>query len=87
MMPKRYVVLLFVIVLLVIAVLRTPVHAVDAKFVPSAKRGYQTLTSKAFLPADFDQQVFDDLWKSWPKELREQAEKASPVERRRMAFF
>jgi mono/diheme cytochrome c family protein len=86
MMPKRYVVLLFVIVLLVIAVLRTPVHAVDAKFVPSAKRGYQTLTSKAFLPADFDQQVFDELWKSWPKEQREQAEKASPVERRRMAF-
>src|SRR6266478_4979453 len=51
-----------------------------------AERGYQLLTTKAFLPADFDQKVFDNLWKVWPAELREKAARAAPDERRRMAF-
>jgi mono/diheme cytochrome c family protein len=55
-------------------------------FVPSAERGYELLTHKAFLPPDFDQQVFDELWRLWPAALREQARNATPAERRKMAF-
>lgn len=73
-----------------------PVAAVCALFViaaevrseeePAAARGYRLLRSKAFLPADFDQEVFENLWKSWPEPLKEKAEKATPAERRQMAF-
>jgi len=52
----------------------------------AAERGYRWLTTKAFLPADFDQEVFDNLWKVWPMDLREIAARAAPEERRRMAF-
>lgn len=51
-----------------------------------AERGYRLLTSQAYLPPDFDQQVFDDLWKNWEEPLRSQAERATPDQRRRMAF-
>ena len=50
------------------------------------QRGYQLLTEKAYLPGDFDQATFDQVWQVWPKELRQQAEKATNEERRRMAF-
>lgn len=52
----------------------------------AAERGYRWLTTKAYLPPDFDQEVFDELWKAWEEPLRSQAEKASPEERRKMAF-
>lgn len=52
----------------------------------AAERGYRWLTTKPYLPADFDQEVFDSLWKVWPLELREKARQASPEERRRMTF-
>lgn len=58
----------------------------EANFTPSAARGYQLLTTKAYLPPDFDQQVFDELWKTWPKELRNQARDATPAVRRQLAF-
>jgi mono/diheme cytochrome c family protein len=51
-----------------------------------AQRGYRLLTSKPYLPPDFDQEVFDELWKTWEEPLRSQAESATPKERRRMAF-
>jgi mono/diheme cytochrome c family protein len=51
-----------------------------------AERGYRLLTTKAYLPPDFDQQIFDDLWKSWEEPLRSQAEVATLAERRRLAF-
>ena len=41
---------------------------------------------KAYLPPDFDQETFDELWKGWEEPLRSQAEKATPDERRAMAF-
>lgn len=53
---------------------------------PFAGRGYQILHTKAYLPADFDQETFDQLWQSWEEPLRSQAEKASPTERRKLAF-
>lgn len=51
-----------------------------------AERGYRLLTTKAYLPADFDQQVFDELWKTWEEPLRSRAERATLAERRAMAF-
>src|SRR5579863_5407732 len=52
----------------------------------AAGRGYRFLTTKAYLPADFDQDVFAELWKTWEEPLRTQAENATPAERRKMAF-
>src|SRR5262245_34160967 len=51
-----------------------------------AERGYHWLTTKAYLPADFDQEVFDNLWKVWPADWRTRAAGATPAERRAMAF-
>lgn len=51
-----------------------------------AQRGYRLLTTKAYLPPDFDQEVFDELWKTWEPDLRAQAEQATPDQRRKMAF-
>jgi mono/diheme cytochrome c family protein len=52
----------------------------------AAARGYRLLLEKAYLPYDFDQETFDELWKCWPEPLRSQAEQASPEERRKLAF-
>lgn len=52
----------------------------------SAERGFRLLTTKAYLPTDFDQNTFDELWKVWEEPLRLQAEQATPDERRRMAY-
>ncbi|MEO1998128.1 MAG: cytochrome c, partial [Planctomycetaceae bacterium] len=49
-------------------------------------RGYELLLNKAFLPPDFDQQTFDNVWRVWPQPLRSRAESASPAQRRHMAF-
>src|SRR5687768_8210172 len=51
-----------------------------------AQRGYRLLKTKAYLSPDFDQETFDELWKTWEEPLRTQAEQASVEERRRMAF-
>lgn len=49
-------------------------------------RGYRLLTRKAYLPPDFDQVVFDELWKTWEVPLRAQAEQGTLDTRRRIAF-
>ncbi len=49
-------------------------------------RGYWFLTQKAYLPPDFSQEIFDNVWKKWPEPLRSQAEKANPDDRRKLAF-
>ena len=51
-----------------------------------AERGYKFLTEKAYLPLDFEQETFDNVWKSWPAPLRQEAEDASAEDRRRLAF-
>jgi mono/diheme cytochrome c family protein len=51
-----------------------------------AQRGYRLLLEKPYLSPDFDQQVFDELWKTWEEPLRSKAEKATPDERRQMAY-
>ncbi len=60
--------------------------AEDVDSLTAAQRGYRWLTHKAYLSADFDQEVFDQLWTVWPKQLRKRAEAATAGERRRMAF-
>ncbi len=52
----------------------------------AAARGRQLLLSRAYLPADFDQEVFDELWTTWPEPLRSRAESAPLADRRRMAM-
>ncbi|MCA9137130.1 MAG: cytochrome c [Planctomycetales bacterium] len=52
----------------------------------SALRGYRFLTETSVLPSDFHQSTFDSLWSVWPEPLRSEAEKASPDQRRQMAF-
>ncbi len=52
----------------------------------AAERGYNWLTTKPYLPADFDQETFEELWKVWPEADRKIAEQATPLERRRMIF-
>lgn len=52
----------------------------------AAQRGYRWLLTKAYLPPDFDQQVFDELWKTWEEPLRSQAQRATPDERRKLSF-
>jgi mono/diheme cytochrome c family protein len=49
-------------------------------------RGYEFLTTLPTLPADFEQEVFDNTWQVWEEAARSEAEKATPEERRRMAF-
>lgn len=60
--------------------------AAAAKAETAAERGYRLLTSKAYLPPDFDQQTFDEAWKTWPAAKRREAEQASAAARRQMAF-
>ncbi len=51
-----------------------------------AKIGRDLILNKRYLPQDFSQSTFEELWKDWPAELREQARQASPEERRAMSF-
>jgi len=53
---------------------------------PAAERGYRRLTTKAYLPADFDDEVFSNIWEVWEAAAREKAAKATPAQRRWMAF-
>jgi hypothetical protein len=52
----------------------------------AAERGYRFITEKAYVPSGFDQATFDRLWTVWGEPARSCAEKASPEERRRLAF-
>ena len=51
-------------------------------FAADPQRGYRLLTETAYLPPDFDQETFDQVWRQWPEPLRAQAERATPEERR-----
>lgn len=48
--------------------------------------GYRHLLENEYVPAQLDQEIFDNLWRTWPEPLKSEAEKASPEERRRMAL-
>jgi mono/diheme cytochrome c family protein len=53
---------------------------------PSARAGYDVLVNKPFLPSDFEQIVFDQVWQVWPEPLRGEAERSTPERRRAMAY-
>ena len=53
---------------------------------PAVAAGYDHLLHRAYLPADFDQQVFDALWTVWEEPAKSQAEAADVGERRRMTM-
>jgi hypothetical protein len=57
----------------------------DAIQLPTA-RGLSLLLTQAYLPPDFDQQVFDELWTTWEEPSRSRAEQAALPERRRMTM-
>lgn len=52
--------------------------------VTPAERGYRWIRTRTYLPADFDQKVFDQLWTSWPDEQREKAREGDLAFRRRV---
>ncbi|MGZ0173498.1 MAG: c-type cytochrome [Planctomycetales bacterium] len=58
--------------------------AADAK--TAAERGWRHLRENAYLPPDFDEQVFGNLWRRWPEPLHSNARDAKPEERRRLTF-
>jgi hypothetical protein len=49
-------------------------------------RGYELLLTKAYVAPAFDEETFGRLWESWEEPLRSWAAKATPADRRRMAF-
>lgn len=49
-------------------------------------RGYELLTQHPVLTSDFTQEIFDQVWKSWPEPLRSRAKAATAEQRRAMAF-
>lgn len=50
------------------------------------KIGYDLLVNKPFLPPDFDEAIFDEVWQVWPQPLRKAAQDATVAQRRQMAF-
>jgi len=51
-----------------------------------SEKGYDLLVNRAYVPAGFGKEVFDNLWRSWEEPLHSKAEKATPQQRRRMAL-
>ncbi len=52
----------------------------------AAARGYRILRTRAYLPPDFDQAVFDQLWTNWPEPDRQAAQDADLATRRRLTL-
>ncbi len=50
------------------------------------RRGLDLLLNKPYLPPDFDQETFDELWQTWDEPLRSQAKAADADKRRKMAY-
>ena len=71
---------------LVLAAVGGRLAAADQGVAAAADRGREHLLGRAYLPPDFDQEVFDALWTTWEEPLRSRAERADPPERRRMAL-
>lgn len=58
-------------------------HA-DSQLQGDPDLGFELLKTKAYLPADFDRETFDAMWAVWPKSVRSDARKSTPLERRKM---
>jgi mono/diheme cytochrome c family protein len=53
---------------------------------PQAESGWDVLRTHRYLPPDFDDAVFADLWTVWPEPDRSQAEQLPADERRKKTF-
>jgi mono/diheme cytochrome c family protein len=58
----------------------------EAPAAEAVPQGWAVLRTRAYLPADLDQEVFDALWTTWEEPARSRAERAPLEERRRMAM-
>jgi cytochrome c553 len=61
-------------------------ESVDEPIIGNASRGYDLLTKTPFLPPDFTEEIFDNVWQVWPKPMRDKAASATAEERRQMAM-
>ena len=52
----------------------------------TAEEGYWVIVNFPLVRPSFNTELFDNLWKVWEEPLRSQAAKASPAQRRSMAF-
>jgi mono/diheme cytochrome c family protein len=71
-----------VLAALAVTVAARGLHAREA----DAARGRELLLTRAYLPADLDQEVFDELWTTWEEPARSRAAAADVAGRRRMAL-
>lgn len=84
--PRWYGGLLRLAVAVALTSMPLPLSSAVASDSEAAEEGERLLRTKAYLPADFDQEVFDALPSVWEEPLRSRAEKASLAERRLMAM-
>jgi hypothetical protein len=68
------------------AELDIPTAQANGQVSDAAQRGYEYLINTPYLTSDFDQETFDNVWRSWPEPLRSEAESTSIQRRREMAF-
>lgn len=73
---------------LVAGSLALPAWANDATRTPPSEleSGYRQLLYNDHVPAQLDQEIFENLWKTWEEPLRTKAEEASSEDRRQMAL-
>jgi len=68
------------------AVLIGPACGTGAERATARPPGLDHLLERAYLPPDFDQAVFDELWTTWEEPLRSRAEASDVPGRRRLAM-
>ena len=83
---RRWVVV-SVMVLICISPCRAPAAAPEREAAAAGgRKGLELLLTRAYLPPDFDQEVFDELWRTWEEPSRSRAERLDLAGRRRMAM-
>ena len=63
-----------------------PSTVAGAEIATMAARGYDNLRTHQYLPPDFDNEVFNELWTAWPEPEKSKAEKSDTATRRRLTF-
>ena len=58
----------------------------SVKNLDEAPAGYRNLLQNQYVPPQLDQEVFDNLWRTWETDLKKKAESASAAERREMTL-
>lgn len=53
---------------------------------PTPEQGLTVLRTHTFLPADFNEEILDELWTVWPEPERTAASSAPPTERRQLTY-